>query len=129
MEEGLIYKELSYKICGLLFKTQNFLGRYKSEKEYGDFFERLLIENKIEYLREDRLKNVVEETRQARNICDFLVENKIVVELKTVRVLDNECYFQVKRYLAAGNYKLGLLVNFRQQYLSPKRILNNKLVD
>jgi len=128
MEEGLIYKELSYEICGLLFKTQNFLGRYRSEKEYGDFFEKSLTENKIRYVRESRLKNVVEEIKQARNICDFVIEDKIVVELKAVRFLDNECYFQVKRYLAAGNYKLGLLVNFRQQCLSPKRILNNKSI-
>jgi len=126
MEEGLIYKELSYKICGLLFESQNFLGRYRSEKEYGDFFERLLVENKIEYSREAKLENAVEEIKHVRNICDFLVENKIVVDLKAVRFLDNECYFQVKRYLAAGNYKLGLLVNFRQQYLSPKRIINNQ---
>jgi GxxExxY protein len=126
MEEGLIYKELSYEVCGLLFKTQNFLGRYRSEKEYGDFFEKLLIENKIRYARENRFKNAVEEIKQARNICDFVIEDKIVVELKAVRILDNECYFQVKRYLAAGNYKLGLLVNFRQQYLSPKRVINNQ---
>jgi GxxExxY protein len=128
MEEGLIYKELSYVICRLLYKTQNYLGRYRSEKEYGDVFEKLLIENKIVYSREGRLQNAVDEIKQARNICDFVVENKIVVELKAVRILDNECYFQVKRYLAAGKFKLGLLVNFRQQYLSPKRILNSKVL-
>jgi GxxExxY protein len=101
------------------------LGGYRSEKEYGDFFEKLLAENKIEYLREFRFKNFVEEAKGTRNICDFIIENKIVVELKAVKFLDNECYFQVKRYLAAGNFKLGLLVNFRQQYIAPKRIINN----
>jgi GxxExxY protein len=61
-----------------------------------------------------------------RNKVDFVVEDKIVVEIKAKRVIEREDYYQVQRYLVAMNKKLGLLVNFRDKYLRPKRILNSK---
>jgi GxxExxY protein len=127
MREGLIYKDLSYKIGGLLFKTQNDLGRYASEKEYADYFEKLLKEQKINYERERRINFSIEEKNICRNICDFIVQNKIVVEIKAIRFLNKDCYYQIKRYLSGARLKLGILVNFRDDYLKPKRIINNEL--
>lgn len=54
---------------------------------------------------------------------DFIVERKIILELKTVRFLGKEEYYQIQRYLQSLNMKLGLLVNFRAEYLSPKRVI------
>jgi len=45
-------------------------------------------------------------------IPDFLVEGKIIVELKSVRKLADEHRAQVMNYLKSGNFRLGLLVNF-----------------
>lgn len=42
IEDKVVYKELSYKINGLLFKVHKDLGRYRNEKQYGDYFEQLL---------------------------------------------------------------------------------------
>lgn len=41
-EDKVIYKELSYKINGLLFKAHKDLGRYRNEKQCADYFEQLL---------------------------------------------------------------------------------------
>jgi len=124
----VIYKELSYKINGLLYKTHNDLGRHKNEKQYADYFEYLLKEGEYKYKREYKLKLSFKGEKKGRNICDFIIENKIVVEMKTVRFISPDNYFQVKRYLSCSGLRLGIIVNFRQKYLTPKRVLNNELL-
>lgn len=126
--DKVIHKELSYKINGLLFKTHNDLGRHKNEKQYADYFEHLLKEQEFKYKREIKLNKSFEGEKEGRNICDFIIEDKLVIEFKTVNFLSQEDYFQVKRYLSCSGLQLGILVNFRQKYLTPKRILNNELL-
>ena len=57
---------------------------------------------------------------------DLLVENKLVVELKTVECFTDVHIAQVLTYLNLGNYKLGLLINFHTTLLKNgiKRIIN-----
>ena len=59
----------------------------------------------------------------SNNILDFLIDTKIVVELKTKRTLTKDDYFQTQRYLQESNIRLGLLVNFRNKYIKPVRIV------
>jgi GxxExxY protein len=124
----IIYKELSYKIYGLLFKSQNDLGRYRNEKQYGDYLENLFKINDIKYAREVKLPESFVGEKNGKNICDFIIEGKIILELKTVSFISKDDYLQIKRYLASSNLILGILVNFRQSCLTPKRILNNELL-
>jgi len=58
---------------------------------------------------------------------DLLVENKVVVELKTVDSLIDVHEAQILTYLKLGNYKLGLLINFNVKLLKQglKRYVNN----
>jgi GxxExxY protein len=104
--------------------VHNSLGRFRNEKQYADALESLFKENKINYEREKELEPSFEGEHRRRNVADFIVEDKIVLELKTKTALTQEEYFQVKRYLSTCNKKLGILVNFRTKYLAPKRILN-----
>ncbi len=57
---------------------------------------------------------------------DLLVENKVVVELKTVEVLNDVHTAQILTYFKLGNYKLGLILNFNVSILKDgiKRIIN-----
>ena len=123
----VIFSELSYEISGILFKTQNELGRFCNEKQYGDFLENLFKVNKIKFEREKELPISFEGEQKGRNKADFLIDDKIILELKAKRILLREDYYQLKRYLEAMDLKLGLLVNFRDKYLKPKRILNSKV--
>lgn len=120
----VIFKELSYKICGLCFKIHNILGRFRNEKQYGDALEKILTEHGIKYEREYIIPVSFEGEEKRRNRPDFLIENSILLDLKAKRIITKEDYFQMRRYLVSSGKKLGLIVNFRQNHLSPKRILS-----
>lgn len=67
------------------------------------------------------------EEREGRNKVDFLIENKVILEVKSKKIITKDDYFQRRRYLSVLNKKLGILVNFRSTYLHPKRILNSSV--
>ena len=108
--QNLIYPELSYAITGILFSTHNELGQYAREKQYGDLIEKKFKEAKIVYKREMAVSD-------SGNGTDFVVDNKIVLELKAKRILSKDDYNQIQRYLQETRLKLGLLVNFRDKYI------------
>lgn len=120
----IAHKELSYKINGLLFEAHKAMGRYRNEKQYADYFEELLIRENIKYEREYRFEDHQYGKGRVRCVCDFIVEGKIIVELKAKDFITKEDYFQVKRYLVTLNLQLGIIINFRQPRIVPKRILN-----
>lgn len=120
---NIIYPELSYKVCGFCFYIHNKLGRYLNEKQYADALENLLKESKIKYIREKALLSSFKGEKERRNIPDFIVEDKIVIDIKAKPFITKEDYFQMRRYLISSKKKLGLIINFRQKYLYPKRVL------
>lgn len=124
MKEKIIFPELSYAICGLCFKAHNKLGRFRNEKQYADALEELFKKNEIKYEREKHLPPSFEGEKSSRNIVDFIIDDKVVLEIKAKRVVTRDDYIQIKRYLVSCNKKLGILVNFGQVNLVPKRILN-----
>ena len=86
--------------------------------------EALFKQQKIKYLREYALPPSFEGEQSRRNIVDFIIEDKIILDLKVKPIITKDDYFQVKRYLQAAQARLGLIVNFRQLHLYPKRVLN-----
>ena len=114
--EKVIYPELSYELTGILFEAKKELGPYAKEKQYGDFIERRLKESLIPYKREYLIVN-------SGNILDFLVDNKIVLEIKATRLITKESYRQTQNYLQQTMLKLGILVNFREKFMKPIRVV------
>jgi len=123
--DKVIYPELSYELNGVFFKVQNELGCFCREVQYCDAIEKILKDKSIEYKREYCIKAVNNLIKDNSNRIDFLIENKIIVEIKAKRVIGREEYNQIQRYLKSANLKLGLVVNFHQKYLIPKRVLNS----
>ncbi|MBI2023726.1 GxxExxY protein [Candidatus Giovannonibacteria bacterium] len=126
-ENQLVFPELSYKLTGILFAAHNELGRYCNEKQYGDLLEKMFQEKSVTYEREKIIPESFMGEKTGRNKIDFIIDDKIVLELKSTRILSREAYYQTRRYLDAYGKKLGILVNFRDKYLKPKRILNSSI--
>ncbi len=112
----LIYPKLSYLIIGICYKVHNELGRYSREKQYGDLLEIKLRQCGISHKREFTIENT-------GNIVDFVIEDKIILELKAKPIAIKDDYYQIQRYLQSLDYKLGLLINFRDTFLRPRRII------
>jgi len=121
----LIYEDLTYKINGVCFKAHRDLGRFCRERQYGDKLELLFKEAGVAYKRECEIQDF-NKSSPAGNKADFLIESKIILEVKAKKFITKEDYFQMLRYLEAANLQLGLIVNFRNTYLKPKRIINSK---
>ncbi len=118
----IIYPELSYIVVGICFAVHNELERFSREKQYSDLIEKKLKEVKIPHKRELRIGN-------SGNVVDFLVDNKIILEIKAKRIIIKEDYYQLQRYLQELNIRLGIIVNFREKYLKPKRIVKINKVE
>ena len=115
-QNKLLYPKLSYDIVGVCFDVHNTIGRYGREKQYGDMLQKIFDERNIVYIREYVVQGM-------GNRLDFLIADKIVLELKTTPIITKQDYYQVQRYLQSTGKELGLIVNFQQEYLRPKRVL------
>ena len=116
--KDLILPELSYKVVGILYGVHNELGRYAREKQYGDALEVLFKEQNIPYKREIPFSS-------SGNRADFIIDDKILLEMKTTPTFTREHYRQIHNYLHQTGLKLGILVNFREVYLKPKRVIRS----
>ena len=112
----LIYPKLSYLLTGICFEVHNTLGRYSREKQYAEAIEERLINLSIPCEKEWEIPNT-------GNKVDFLIDKKIILEIKAKRFITRDDYYQAQRYLQASDIRLGLLVNFRNRYLKPARIV------
>ncbi len=112
-----LFKDETYEIIGILINIHKELGPYAREKQYGDLFEKKLIELRKLYEREVRIGD-------SGNIVDFIFNKQVVIEFKTVPYLTREHYNQVKRYLHQTRLMLGIIINFRDKRIRPQRVLN-----
>ena len=126
-KNNIVYQKLSYRVNGILFGVRKDLGQFKNEKQYCDAIEEGLKENQIDYEREKRLEISFDGEKQGRNIVDFLINDKIILEIKAKPFITKNDYYQTRRYLGALNKKLAILVNMRRYCINPKRILNSEL--
>ena len=109
----MIYPELSKTILGIAMQLHREMGCGFREKVYQDAFEVLLKENKIPYEKEKHISLVFHGVELEHDFFyDFLIDDKIGVELKAVSEIMGEFEAQIINYLHVSNHKLGLLLNF-----------------
>ena len=121
---SLVFEEITAKIRQAAFEVHKYFGNGFLEKVYENAFAYKLRQSGLECQQQVPLKVYFEKNVVVGEyIADLLVENKIIVELKTVENLDKIHYAQVKNYLKVTRIKLGLLINFGKTKLEFKRII------
>lgn len=120
----ILYKELSYKLCGIAFEIMHLLGSGHSEKIYADAFEEYLKKNNIKYEREQYYPIKVCGKIIAKRYFDFLVDDKIIVEIKIGDKKYRDACYQLFDYLKFARLKLGLIIRFTNSGARIKRIPN-----
>jgi GxxExxY protein len=125
--EEYIYKDENYPIVGILFEVHKNLGKGFSEIVYKDAIEYELQQQNIPYQREKEFSvNYKNTTLKHKFYADFIVYDKIILEIKTVDCFNNSHYNQCLNYLKVSKNKLAILANFNLVSLEYKRIISSK---
>lgn len=125
--DDLLFREECYKIIGLCMKIHNSLGKGFSEAVYQDALETELKRNSIPYEREKKITVQYEGQTLKRTFrVDFLVFNSIILELKARPILLIAGFRQTLNYLKTSGIQLGILINFGEDRLSFKRLVNSE---
>lgn len=121
---NLIYKQECYDIVGACMEVHKELGKGFSEIIYGDALEIELTNSGIEYKREVKFNITYKgDVLSHFYVADFIIDNKIVLEIKAIEHLTKSHIKQTLNYLAASKIKLGVLVNFGEDSLTYKRVI------
>ena len=122
--QDLVYPELSYGIVGCAFEVHNSLGGGHHEK----YFQRALSEafknHDLNFSQQVYCPLQYKGKVVGRNFMDFVVDDKIVVEIKKGNRYSKQHINQVVDYLKTNKKKLAILINFGLSEVSFKRIVN-----
>ncbi|MDE1192658.1 MAG: GxxExxY protein [Arachidicoccus sp.] len=119
--------EISYKVIGVAIEVHNILGAGLLESAYKECLYYKLVQNNLFVEKEKLMPLIFEEVKlDCGYRIDLLVENKLVIEIKSVEALNDVHFAQTLTYMKLGNYKLGLLINFNVVKLKDgiKRVVN-----
>ena len=129
--ENLISQEeldtISYKIFGLAIEVHKQLGSGLLESAYQECLYYEIINSGLSVEKQKALPIIYKDIKLDHGYrIDLLIENKIVIELKTVEAFTDVHFAQILTYLKLGNYPLGLLINFDSKILKNniKRFIN-----
>jgi len=124
MESKVVYTELSYKVVGVVFDVYNELGFGYQEKYYYRTIKNKLLSLGLD-VKEQLLAKLISENKPiGRYFLDFLIDNKLVLELKVANQVYPKHVKQVLGYLKANSLKLGIIAVFCRDGVIIKRVLN-----
>lgn len=115
--------DLTYKINGAIFEVNKILGPGFLEKVYENALFIELIERGLKAKNQAQIEVQYKGQIVGGYIADLLVEEKIIIELKTVEKLSKLHEAQLLNYLKATGLKVGLLVNFQNMKADIKRLV------
>lgn len=123
----LVYPELSYLIIGIAYKIYNDLGYGYQEKYYQKAFEIEFRKQNICYKREVCIHLEYSGEKIGKYFIDFIIENKIVIELKIGGKFYQRDIKQILSYLESKKLKLGIIILISPSGIRYNRIINNKI--
>lgn len=124
-----IYKDLTYIVRGILFEVKKTLGGGHKEIIYQRAIEEELLKRKIKFDREKQIPILYKNKKVGVYVPDFVIDEKIVLELKAIPFIGSTEKKQLWTYLKGSAYKLGILANFSQKELTIDRVIYDKARD
>ena len=122
--KDLLYPELSYKIVGCAFDVFNQIGTGLLEKNYQRALAAALRNSKLKFKEQVAHDLLFHEEKIGRGYFDFLVEEKIIIEIKRGKFYFGNELGQVSQYLKMSNLQLGIIIRFSQEGVRIKRVVN-----
>ncbi|HVD98145.1 MAG TPA: GxxExxY protein [Cytophagaceae bacterium] len=120
----MIFDELTYKIIGCAMKVHNTLGNGFQEVIYQRCLAIELENINIKFQREKEHIIFYNGINVGKRRADFVVEDKLMIELKAIINLEHVHLAQAKNYVIAYNFEKGLLINFGSLGLQYKLVFN-----
>jgi len=116
--------KISEKIIGSAFKVSNTLGAGFLEKVYQNALMIELAENGLSPEKEKAITIYYKNKNVGEYYADILVNDKVIIETKAVKTLNEIHQAQLLNYLKATKLSLGLLINFGTPKVQIKRMIN-----
>ena len=120
-----IHSNITHKIIGGAMKVHSRLGNGFQEKIYQRCLQIEFNKAGLAFEREQSLPLYYDGFHVGTRRVDFLVEDKVIVELKAQTELTNAHFAQLLNYLVMFQREVGLLINFGEEELKYKRVANN----
>lgn len=120
----VIYPELSYQIIGALFDAYNEIGPSHHEKYCQRAVASMLTQRRLPFVEQWPVDLVVNGQVIGKYFLDFLVDGKVIVELKVGDRFRKSDFLQAQAYLRATRIQLAILARFGRERLISQRVLN-----
>jgi GxxExxY protein len=125
-EKEYKYSDITRKIIGAAMKVHSTLGNGFQEVIYQRALAIEMSKQGLSFQRELEMQICYDEQEIGTRRVDFLVEDKVMVELKALTLLEDVHLAQAINYLEAYNLEVGLLLNFGAKSLEYRRVVNSK---
>lgn len=120
--------EISYRIIGAVYDVYKSLGPGLLEKVYEKVLKYELQKRGLRVETQVEIPVVYDGFSFENGFrADMIVEDKVIVELKSVEIVQDICFKQLLTYLRLSNLHLGLLINFNSSNIHDgiRRVVNN----
>ena len=121
--QSYLFEDLSGKIIGAAIKVHRELGSAYEEKIYQRALYLEFQKAKLSFAREKEINIKYQGVTLGKKKLDFVVDNKIIIELKKSDEINNVHIAQVVSYLKTLGLQLGLILNFGLSKLQIKRVI------
>ena len=128
-KKDLAYPDLSYKIIGCAFEVFNQLGSGHKEIVFHKALAVEFSKQKLNYTEEVYFPVEFKGVVVGKNYFDFLVDGKVIIEIKSLSRFSKGHFDQTKNYLTVSKLQLALLINFGNEGVQCKRVVNFKTIN
>jgi GxxExxY protein len=120
------YSDITAKTIGCAIEVHKILGNGFQEVIYQRALAKEMLIQGLNFIREFQMPIYYKDEKIGNRRVDFLIEDKISVELIAITKLDDVHLAQAINYLEAYNLEIGLLINFGSKSLEFRRLINSK---